>query len=88
MKWRQRAKDNWLKNDDHNTKYFHASANQRCWRNLISRIVDGAGHVCTIQGEIKQDFVVLFQDLFTSGKPNHIERSTQAIKSQMTPTMD
>ncbi len=29
LQWRQRAKANWLKNGDENTKYFHVSTNQR-----------------------------------------------------------
>lgn len=29
VKWKQRAKENWLTNGDHNTKYFYACTNQR-----------------------------------------------------------
>lgn len=29
LKWKQRAKENWFKHGDCNTKYFHACTNQR-----------------------------------------------------------
>jgi hypothetical protein len=29
LRWKQRAKQNWYKNGDQNTQYFHAWANQR-----------------------------------------------------------
>jgi hypothetical protein len=35
LKWRQRAKEDWLKYGDRNTKYFHACASQKNCRNLI-----------------------------------------------------
>lgn len=40
LKWRQRAKDTWLKHDDRNTKYFHACANQQKKGNLLLNILD------------------------------------------------
>jgi hypothetical protein len=33
LKWRQWAKEAWLRDGDHNTKYFHACATQRQQRN-------------------------------------------------------
>jgi oligoendopeptidase F len=41
LKWRQRAKENWLKLGDRNTKFFHACANQRSRSNMISQVVRG-----------------------------------------------
>jgi len=43
LKWRQRAKEDWLKYGDRNTKYFHACASQKNRRNLIREIADLRG---------------------------------------------
>ncbi|XP_059462214.1 uncharacterized protein LOC132191284 [Corylus avellana] len=41
--WRQRAKADWVKLGDRNTKFFHASANQRCRNDFIHKITDEEG---------------------------------------------
>lgn len=40
LKWRQRAKVDWLKFGDKKSKFYHACANQRCKVNKISNISD------------------------------------------------
>ncbi|KAF5445848.1 hypothetical protein F2P56_031530 [Juglans regia] len=45
MKWRQRAKQHWLRNGDKNTRYFHMQANQRRKTNSIKSIADNDGNV-------------------------------------------
>jgi hypothetical protein len=88
LKWRQRAKENWLKHGDRNTKLFHACANQRNQHNLITQIMDGQGHSCSSWVDIEQAFIPYFQDLFTSSRPQNIELCTQAIQSSVTPVMN
>jgi hypothetical protein len=38
LKWRLKAKANWLQNGDRNTRYFHACASQRKQRAKILKI--------------------------------------------------
>ena len=45
MKWQQRSKENWLKNGDRNTKYFHACASQKRKKSCIAKISDGQGRL-------------------------------------------
>jgi hypothetical protein len=88
MKWKQRANENWLKNDDRNTKYFHTCANFRNRRNLISRILDGNGQLCSNQRDIEQAFIQYYTALYTSSIPQDFEPCVQAITSKVTGPMN
>lgn len=41
--WRQRCKNQWAREGDRKTRFFHAKASKRRKSNLITRLVDGAG---------------------------------------------
>ncbi|KAJ0087889.1 hypothetical protein Patl1_32319 [Pistacia atlantica] len=43
IKWRERAKQQWLKEGDHSTKFFHLCANQRRKSNVIKQISSDDG---------------------------------------------
>ena len=50
--WEQRAKAHWLKEDDRNTKFFHAQASERRKQNTIMDIWDEHGRWCDEEDSI------------------------------------
>ncbi|XP_059452771.1 uncharacterized protein LOC132183336 [Corylus avellana] len=49
LKWRQRAKEHWLKEGDRNTKFFHESANQKRKSSQLYKILDVEGRPYTVE---------------------------------------
>jgi hypothetical protein len=82
-KWKQRAKEEWLRNGDRNTKYFHACANQRKRRNTITAIQDVDGQEFTSLEGIERAFINYYQKLFTSEANPQAENCTEAIKAKV-----
>lgn len=56
LKWRQHAKEDWLRNGDRNTKYFHTCARQRKRRNSVEQIRDEEGHLYPEPTDIEAAF--------------------------------
>jgi hypothetical protein len=83
LKWKQRAKEEWLKSGDRNTKYFHACATQRRKRNTIDQIHDGGGRLCRTVESIEEAFVNFYGELFTSARPTNMEACTASITSKV-----
>lgn len=88
LKWRQRAKEEWLRNGDRNTKYFHACAKQRQEGNQIVQVLDEAGQVCNTQETIEQAFIDYYQNLFKSEMPQYIAECNAAIKGKVSTAMN
>jgi hypothetical protein len=65
--WRQRAKEDWLKMGDRNTRFFHACASEKRRQNRVETIIDERGQRRESQAEIENAFVVYFSKLFTRG---------------------
>jgi hypothetical protein len=61
---RQRSRVPWLREGDHNTKFFHAQAAQRRRMNKINKLERADGSVCQSWKE-DQDEVQQFFRLFT-----------------------
>jgi hypothetical protein len=88
VKWKQWAKENWLKYGDRNTKFFIASANQKNRSSHIEQILDQDGRLCSEQREIEGAFVSYFRTLFMAGENLEVEASTGAVQRRVTHAMN
>jgi hypothetical protein len=87
-KWKQRAKEDWLRHRDRNTKYFHAYATQKRRRTTVEQIKNEEGICCSIPETIKDAFVKYYSKLFTSAKPRNVEACTSPIEGKVTTEMN
>jgi hypothetical protein len=88
LRWRQRAKMNWLVNGDRNSKYFHACANQRRKANTIKKIRDESGCIWETQAEIGSAFETYFKVLFSSGGMVEIEDCLGSVEGRISEEMN
>ncbi|XP_060972201.1 uncharacterized protein LOC133038159 [Cannabis sativa] len=63
--WRQRSKQLWLKEGDHNSKYFHAAAKTRKRNNQINSLRNDSGNMVGWDDGIQEVMEGYFQQLFT-----------------------
>jgi FtsZ-binding cell division protein ZapB len=73
LRWQQRAKIDWLKLGDRNTKFFHACASQQKKLNQFFKIKDEHGAVWESKANIKKAFVEYFSRLFLAGFTGNLE---------------
>jgi hypothetical protein len=87
-KWKQRAKQNWYKNGDRNTPFFHAWADHRQRINHISWIVDEKGWIWSKKKEIPNAFIDFYQKLFTSEGTQGMEDCLASLEARVTSSMN
>lgn len=88
LKWKQRAKENWLQFGDRNSKFFHACANQKHSRSRIQNIFDIDGRNCSTKEAIEEAFMGYFRDLFKAGGKLEVEECVDALDQKGTPAMN
>lgn len=63
--WKQKARVKWLAEGDHNTKFFHATVQERRARMTVHRIKDASGGWLDDQDAIKAHALDFFRDLLS-----------------------
>lgn len=79
LKWKQKAKQHSLKQENKNTRFFHVHANRRRKTNNISQIMSLDGVILTKQQHMGNLFSSLYSQLFTSSNPLLIEAFLQGL---------
>ena len=77
--WKQRSRNNWLKDGDINTKYFHSRATQRNKHNYISGLEDDNGVWVEEDDRMGRLFEDYFSNLFTNSNPTSIDDILERI---------
>jgi hypothetical protein len=88
LKWKQRAKADWLQGGDRNTKYYHACANYRKKSNQIFSIVDELGVLRDSDAAVKEAFVNYFSDLFTAGPAGDPRSCLEHLEEKVSTSMN
>lgn len=88
LRWRQRAKAEWLKNGDRNTKFYHACANHWKKSNQIFSIKDEEGVLWESPEEVGQAFVDYFSGLFSAGLAGNLEPCLQQFEGRVSLSMN
>ena len=77
--WNQRAKVDWLRDDDKNTKYFHCRSTERNKRNFILGLENKFGVWVEEESQIGGMLVQYFSNLFTSSNPNNLDTVLEGL---------
>ncbi|KAK3211637.1 hypothetical protein Dsin_016343 [Dipteronia sinensis] len=70
--WKQRAKVDWLRNRDRNTRFFHSKASARKSRNKLKGLFDDSGIWRDSNHDLKRIVGQYFSEIFYSGYPSQL----------------
>ena len=86
--WSQRAKSDWLKYGDQNTKYFHCRSSERNKRNFIAGLENEVGDWIEHEGRVGDIIVNYYSGLFTSLNPLSLDLVLSAVEPRVSSTMN
>lgn len=85
MYWGTRAKVNWLRWGDRNTKYFHATTMQRRENNTIHRVKNRNGEWIEDNTDIMKCFQDAYEEIYKGSEGEGEEEACQFIQPLITP---
>jgi hypothetical protein len=88
LRWKQRAKQNWYRQGDKNTPYFHAWASHRRKVNQIQKIQDDDGRIWEKPDEISKSFLDFYQNLFMTSGVHGVEECLLGLETRVTDVMN
>ena len=77
--WNQRAKVDWLRDGDKNTKYFHCRSTERNKRNYILSLENEFGIWVEEESQIGGMLVQYFSKIFTLSNPTHLDPMLEGV---------
>jgi len=88
LKWKQRAKQHWLRLGDRNTAFFHSWVKHRRKTNSIRSVADEQGRIWRKNKDIGRVFLSYFEGLFNSQSTGLVEDCTNLIGTRVTNDMN
>ncbi|XP_027150198.1 uncharacterized protein LOC113750422 [Coffea eugenioides] len=86
--WCQKARIEWLRDGDKNTRYFHAHVKGRRTRNMIRKLQRDDGSWTTNEEEVIAEISDFFRGLFTSGGRSDMTEMLEGIPHSITQDMN
>lgn len=84
IKWKQKSRELWLKEGDHNSKFFHASTIIRRKNNIVEIKLENGNYIYENE-DIEKYFEKHFQELYNSSNPNFPRDLENLISTCMEP---
>lgn len=86
--WAQRSRQNWLREGDKNTAFFHKKAKERRERNTIKGVFDDGGTWRETEEEAEAIFVNYFKTLFESTGTDEMQNILDKVMPKVTDEMN
>ena len=83
IKWKQRAKDHYVREGDQSTRYFHMTTTRRRRNNFISGIKDEMGEWHQDPNKIEEVILRYFINIFTSSNTTDMEKVYEGIEQRL-----
>lgn len=86
--WRKKCREQWLREGDKNTTFFHNSVKGRKIKNRVIMLKDEVGTEFFSEGAKGNLAVEYYEELFTSTNPHDLETLFTDFDSRVTPEMN